>query len=850
VQNTLFDIQTTLQARWLQRRRPEALVERLLLDSRQTGAPVGTLFFALPGKRHDGHHYIQDLYNAGVRHFVVSREIPKENLPDADILLVDNTLDALQQLAAHRRSQFEIPVVGITGSNGKTVVKEWLYQLLAPDFNIVRSPKSYNSQTGVPLSVWQMQAQHTLALFEAGISRPGEMRRLEKIIQPTIGIFTNIGPAHREGFASKKDKVWEKMELFKNVDLLVYCRDHTTIDEAVEGGGEKVEKGGFPPLKDAKKIFCWSKEGKKADLQITDIQTNNGQTHITGVFHSEPPPALHLQPSNRNPPASTTLTIPFTDDAAIENAIHCWAFMYCLGAPQAQTAERMSQLEPVAMRLELKAGINRCTLINDAYNNDHSSLRIALQFARQQTRSGALTLILSDILQSGQAAAEVYRKVAGTVAENGVRRIIGIGSEIPALANFLPADFDLHFFPTTEVFLDHFPNLGFQDETILLKGARPFEFERIAARLEQKAHKTQLEVNLSALIHNLNVYSRLLQPGVRMMAMVKAAAYGSGPAEVAKLLEFHKVDYLGVAYADEGIELRKAGIRLPILVLNPEPAGFDALLRYQLEPEVYSIRLLDDLIRFAGQDQSLNIHLKLDTGMHRLGFEREDLSSVLEKLASNARLRVKTVFTHLAASDTPGHDAFTRHQAAVFSALYEALAAGLGYRPLRHIVNTGGIARFPEYHFEMVRLGIGLYGIDSSGLQDQLRVVNTLKATVSQIKNIEAGETVGYNRNGPVDRPLRIATISLGYADGLHRSAGNGRYSVLLRGKPAPTIGNVCMDMTMIDLSGIPDAREGDEVIVFGEHKSVQELAICMQTIPYEVFTGISERVKRVYVQE
>ncbi|MBX2890747.1 MAG: bifunctional UDP-N-acetylmuramoyl-tripeptide:D-alanyl-D-alanine ligase/alanine racemase [Saprospiraceae bacterium] len=828
----IADIQKILGAKWVQQTDASAHVEFLLLDSRHIAAPAVSLFFALPGKRHDGHRYLVDLHKAGVRHFVVSEQIEPAALPEANILQVPDTLTALQAVAAHHRSRFHVPVVGITGSNGKTVVKEWLEQLLSPDYNIVRSPKSYNSQVGVPLSVWQMQPEHTLAIFEAGISQPGEMERLARIIRPTIGIFTNIGTAHREGFSSKSQKVWEKMRLFENVETLIYCCDYSEIEDAVRSELGALDKSS------KKRVFCWSKEGKDADMQITGIEMMaNGFTRITGAFVS----SAHL----------ATIEIPFTDAASIENAIHCWVLMYLLDIAQDEIVVRMFRLEPVEMRLELKTGINRCVLVNDFYNNDLNSLRIALQFAAQQARTGRFTVVLSDILQSGEPTDRLYAKVAAAMLEKNVTRLIGIGQEVAAIRDSLPPGFEAIFFQSTDVFLQKIQNVEFENELVLLKGARVYAFERIARRLEQKAHKTVLEVNLSALIYNLNIYSQLLRPGTKMLAMVKASGYGSGSAEVAKLLEFHKVDYLGVAYTDEGVELRQAGVRLPILVLNPDAASFDAIYRYGLEPEVYGLRLLDELARFAGKVKRLAIHLKLDTGMHRLGFEPKDVAEMVSILQQHENLEVRSVFSHLSASDAPQHDSFTHQQAARFAEMFEKIKSGLGYAPLRHLVNTGGIARFPAYHFDMVRLGIGLYGIDASGLQERLRVVNTLKATVSQIKEVPPGDTVGYNRNsGPLDRARRIATISIGYADGLLRLAGGGRYSVSLRGQLAPTIGNVCMDMTMVDVTHIPAAKEGDEVIVFGENPSVQALATCLQTIPYEVFTNISERVKRVYWQE
>lgn len=815
------DIQSILKAQWLQKSSTDPKVEHLLFDSRLVAAPASALFFALPGKHRHGVQFIPELYAQGVRQFVVSREIDLQNLPEATILRVPDTLDALQALAAHHRAQFSIPVIGITGSNGKTVVKEWLNQLLAPDFNVVRSPKSYNSQIGVPLSVWQMQERHTLAIIEAGISQTGEMARLEKIIRPSIGIFTNLGPAHEEGFVSDEAKWREKMQLFAHSESLI-C----SVNQA--------------PQAPHPTLFCWSRNGESADLQVVEIEKlPSGSTRIRAQ-RSDMPTGQSIQ-----------VLIPFSDEASIENALHCWATLILLQIPQAEIEYRMLRLEPVEMRLEVKAAIQGCTIINDAYSNDLASLRLALQFARQQAGLGKLTLILSDILQSGQSSDQRWKAVADIMTVQSVERIMGIGTDIQALQSHLSPQVEGVFFADTESFLAHFSSLEFRDETILIKGARAFAFERIARRLEQKAHKTVLEVNLSALTHNLKIYQRMLQPGTKMMVMVKAEGYGAGSAQVAKLLEYHPVNYLGVAYADEGIALRKAGVNLPILVLNPENASLDAMGRYRLEPEVYSLKILDEIIAYSQAKNILSIHLKLDTGMHRLGFDLAEMPVLAEKLRQNPTLRVATVFSHLAASDGPTHDAFTRQQAQSFSDMYTQIVAALGYAPLRHICNTGGIERWPEYHFDMVRLGIGLYGVGGKTVQNRLQTVNFLKATISQIKHVAAGETVGYSRNsGLLDTPKRIATISIGYADGLLRLAGGGRYSVLIRQTLAPTLGNVCMDMTMIDVSHIPEAAVGDEVVIFGDNPPVQALADCLQTIPYEVFTNISERVKRVYWQE
>ncbi|MBI5916683.1 MAG: bifunctional UDP-N-acetylmuramoyl-tripeptide:D-alanyl-D-alanine ligase/alanine racemase [Bacteroidetes bacterium] len=824
----------------------EAVIEHLLLDSRQVIFPASTLFIALQGRRHDGHEFLRELYDSGVRNFIVSKP-PKNNqqptansqqpFPSANFILVKNAHAAFHQLAAWHRHQFGLPVVGITGSNGKTIVKEWLFQLLHEDYHIVRSPKSFNSQTGVPLSVLQITPEHTLGIFEAGISKPDEMGKLAPILDPDIGIFTNIGEAHSEGFPDIETKLREKLILFKNAKTVIYCVDNQLIDD------EMKKLTGIT-------FFTWSATGKEAGLQIESIRQHSNGTTLTS------------RPSSLVPHPSS-LEIPFTDAASVENAIHCWALMLHLGYADQTIADRMARLEPVAMRLELKEGQNGCTVINDSYNSDLTSLTIALNFLEQHGKSLRRTLILSDILQSGQPQAQLYGTVARLLLEKRLDRLIGIGRQVAFLKKLLPDGFDARFYAGTAAFLEDFPQLVFRDEIILLKGARHFEFERIANQLVTKFHKTVLEVNLSALLNNLRVYQSRLLPGTKMMVMVKAGAYGSGSVEVAKLLEFQHVDYLGVAYADEGVALRKAGIQLPILVMNPEEATFEALVRYRLEPEIYSRSLLENFTKFlenhfaqktADSDSvtSLNqpIHLKLDTGMHRLGFEEKDLDSVIEMVARSP-VTVQTIFTHLAASEAPAHDGFTHEQAARFEKMYEKLAVGLGYRPMRHILNSGGIVRFPQHQMEMVRLGIGLYGIDSSGLlQDRLQTVNTLKATISQVKTLEPGETVGYGRMGKAQRPMRIATLSLGYADGLLRRAGNGQYSVLINGKKAPLVGNVCMDMTMADVTGISDAAEGDAVIIFGKELPVQELAASLGTIPYEIFTTISERVKRVYVQE
>ncbi len=826
----MYSIQKIVEAlewKFLNETSLESTIQHLLLDSRQVTFPDTALFFALKGKRHDGHDFIENVYAKGVRNFVISRKIEWAPFPDANFILVHNVVAALQKLAAYHRHQFNLRTIGITGSNGKTIVKEWLFQLLQSDFNIVRSPKSYNSQIGVPLSVWQIQKHHDLGIFEAGISERGEMEKSSPVLNCEIGIFTNIGPAHDEGFSSTNAKIEEKLKLFEKAKTIVYCKNYRKVDEAIQG------------LKN-KNLFCWAFEEKSISndvaLLITKTEKLNGSTTINGTFSQE---QLKIQ-------------IPFTDSASIENAIHCWATLLFLGYENAIIQNRMTALEPIAMRLELKEGINNCIVINDSYNSDLASLSIALNFLNQQGKNPKRTLFLSDILQTGQEPKQLYYLVAQLLSEKGIDKVIGIGNEVAILESNLPERIQSSFFENTQSFLHNFEPVAFQNETILLKGARKFGFERIARRLTKRTHQTTLEVNLGALIHNLSVYKSFLKPETKIMAMVKASAYGSGSVEVAKLLEFHNVDYLGVAYADEGVELRKAGVQLPIMVMNPEAATFETLTRFDLEPEIYSLGLLRQFSDYVDTENAkVKIHLKVDTGMHRLGFESDELSEVSAILKLTPGLKVASIISHLAGSEDQQHDDFTKLQVSRFEKNYQSLIEKLDYQPLKHILNSTGIVRFPQYQMDMVRLGIGLYGIDSSvTIQEALQVVTTFKATISQIKSLDAKETVGYGRSGKIDEQKRIATISVGYADGLLRAAGNGNFRVLIHNQPAPIIGNVCMDMSMVDVSDIPQAKEGDEVIVFGKTPTVSDLADCLDTIPYEIFTNISKRVKRVYFQE
>ena len=810
----------------------DVAIEHILLDSRKLLFPATSVFFALEGPRRKGSLFIPELYHKGVRCFVVDEiftEADVLDFPDADFLQVPDVLQALQLLTSFHRQQFNLPVIGITGSNGKTMVKEWLYQLLQNDFNIVRSPKSYNSQIGVPLSVWQINAEHTLGIFEAGISQPDEMQKLAKIIAPTIGVITGIGEAHGEGFLNIRQKINEKLKLFVKSELLIYCADDPDINEAVNTFKNNVRAG------DEFELFSWSKK-ETATLQIISIETGTAQTTINAQWKDAP----------------VNFSIPFTDEASIENAITCCCVLLHLGTGIETIAERMLQLRAVEMRLELKQGINNCSVINDSYSADINSLTIALDFLQQQQQHAKRTLILSDILQSGKSSGELYTGVAAILEQKNINRFIGIGPEITKQKNAFQNIAETAFFSSSADFKQQFHSQHFHNETILLKGARFFEFEQISHLLEQKIHQTVLEINLNAVTHNLNTYQRLLNPNVKLMAMVKAFSYGSGSFEIANLLQFHKVDYLAVAYADEGVELRKAGITLPIMVMNAEEITFDVLVQYNLEPELFSFDILTNFENYLKQSGINNypVHIKLDTGMRRLGFEQKDIEELCSRLQSTAVFKIQSVFSHLAASDSSKHDPFTEMQATAFLEGCEKIQSITGYTFLRHIANTSAIHRHKNLQLDMVRLGIGLYGVDADpAIQQQLKNVTTLKTTISQIKKIKKGESVGYSRKGMTAKNSVIATVRIGYADGYPRLLSNGTGKMLVNGKPAPVIGNVCMDMTMLDITGI-DANEGDEVIVFGENLPVNELAVLAQSIPYEILTGISQRVKRVYYEE
>lgn len=812
----------------------------LLTDSRRLSFPEQTLFFALKTKSNDGHRYLADLYNLRVRHFVVSQlpEHAAERYPEAHFYCVNNPLETLQELAQRHRQRFDLPVVGITGSNGKTVTKEFLFQLLHDDYHIVRSPRSYNSQLGVPLSVWQIQAEHELALLEAGISQPDEMQRLQSIINPTYGILTGIGTAHQENFQSLRQKLQEKLRLFQNCRALILQADEPWILETLAEAG----LSGI--------LYPWSRTQRQAPVFVT-WETQEQQTHLHLVIEQG---------------EAVDLAIPFTDTASIEDCLHaltwivCWKNQEKPGSAATylrSLAEKSQRLEPVAMRLEVKQGRNNCLLINDSYNSDLQSLSIALEFQQSRKKAKALrsTLILSDILQSGMPKDVLYQQVADLIQRKGIETIIGIGPDISQFAHLFSTE--IHCFPTTEAFLASDRIQACKDELILIKGSRRFQFESITERLEKKVHETILEVNLNALIHNYNHYRSKLRPETKLIGMVKAFGYGAGSYELAKTLQEHHCDYLAVAVADEGVELRKEGITLPILVMNPEFSSFQVLLEYQLEPEIYSFRLLRAFAQ-AAQEKGMHhvpIHLKFDTGMHRLGFQPDDITELLTTLKGTSNtvsheplLRVSSVFSHLAGSDSTEFDDYTQQQIDHFQAIAQELENGLGHTITKHILNSGGIERWNHYQLDAVRLGIGLYGVSASG-QPGLKNVSTLKTTILQIQHLPCGETVGYSRRTRLERDSRIAIIPIGYADGLDRHLSNGTGWVRINGQDCPIVGNICMDTCMVDVTDVP-AREGDTVILFGDELPVQALADRLGTIPYEILTSVSPRVKRIYYQE
>ncbi|MGI6242565.1 MAG: bifunctional UDP-N-acetylmuramoyl-tripeptide:D-alanyl-D-alanine ligase/alanine racemase [Prevotella sp.] len=805
----------------------EAHIGFLLTDSRSLCFLEETLFFALKSNRNDGHNYIPDLYRRGVKNFVVT-DVPqdyKTNYADANFLKVVDTLEALQRLAERHRDEFDIPIVGITGSNGKTMVKEWLSQLMSPDMYVTRSPRSYNSQIGVPLSVWLMNEQTKLGIFEAGISQKGEMAALRDIIQPTIAVLTNLGAAHQENFDSMEDKCREKVILFHDAKTVVYNADDEIVSKAVSELNYQGEK------------LYWSMHDRKAPMYIKSVEKKTTATTVTYIYKGG---------------EERWYSIPFIDDASITNSIVCAAVALHLGLSADVLDERMLQLEPVAMRLEVKEGRHGCTLINDSYNSDINSLAIALDFMnrRPDHKGRRRTLILSDIFQSGMEPAQLYRNVDELAAKRGVEKLIGIGPAISSHADGFHTK-ETYCFTTVDGFIHSKVFRELHDEVILLKGARRFGFDQITELLVQKVHETVLEVNLNALVANLNYYRSFLKPETKLVCMIKADAYGAGSVEIAKTLQEHRVDYLAVAVADEGAMLRGNGITSSIMIMNPELSAFKTMFDYDLEPEVYSFRLLDALIKAAEKEgiTGYPVHIKLDTGMHRLGFDPEkDMDRLIDRLKHQDAVIPRSVFSHFVGADSDEFDSFSALQFERFEKGSRRLQDAFEHKILRHIDNSAGIEHFPERQMDMCRLGLGLYGVNSRN-NEIINNVSTLKSTILQLRHVPANETVGYSRKGVLTRDSVIAAIPIGYADGLDRHLGNRKGYCLVNGQKAEYVGNICMDVALVDVTDI-DCQEGDTVEIFGDHLPVTVLSDILDTIPYEVLTGVSHRVKRIYFQD
>lgn len=806
----------------------QPIVSLLLTDSRSLTFAEQTLFFALITDKGDGHNYIYNLYQEGVRAFVISQKnsLLSKSCTEAWFLQVDDTLQALQRLAIFHRSQFSLPIVGITGSNGKTIVKEWLYQLLHDKYQVVRSPRSFNSQIGVPLSVWQLQNDSSLALFEAGISHPGEMFALQQIISPTIGILTNIGTAHQENFSDRMQKLTEKLQLFKNCNIIIYNADIPEISDALEIVGIGARS------------MSWTLKHRDAQIVVLSLERSHDKTSVRYLF-------LGME---------GCFTISMTDNASIENAMNCLALLLYLGFSREEIELRFSSLSSLAMRLEVVEGKRGCLLINDYYNSDLTSLEIALEFQKRRSSTWQKrSLILSEIQETGLSEYSLCSYIANLCKLHKLFRFVGIGSCF--LSNqglFEEVATHVSFYSTTSDFLKSDELACMNDELLLLKGARHYTFESISEQLQLRRHETILQVDLDAIVHNLNRYRSHLNPTTKIVCMVKAFGYGNGSYELAKTLQDSHVDYLAVALADEGVELRNHGIHIPIMVMNPEVSSFRTIIDNRLEPEIYSFRLLKSFISEVEKMGEIHypIHIKIDSGMHRLGFLPNEIDELLSCLSTQSVLKVHSVFSHFSGADAMEFDSFTLEQVRRFSFCADKLAAAFPHKILRHILNSAGIERFPQFQFDMCRLGIGLYGIEASNNKMGLRNVSTLKSSILQIKEITKEETVGYSRKGKLFRDSRIAMIPIGYADGYDRRLGNGNANMLVCGKRCPTIGNICMDVTFLDITNCPEAQEGDEVIVFGSDLSIVELADILKTIPYEVMSSISTRVKRLYYKE
>lgn len=802
---------------------PNAVISRLSMDSRKIESPNETLFFALSGSMLDGYEFIQDAMDKGIKNIVAEKSSRLVG-SQVNLFIVPDSLAALQKLASYRRNTFKnIEVVGITGSNGKTTIKEWLSQMIN-DRQIVKNPKSYNSQTGVPLSVWQIKEGDQLAIFEAGISQPNEMEKLANIIQPTIGLFTMIGDAHAAGFSNLGEKLNEKLNLFNSAETIIFEEDDLIVSMAIR---ERFNN---------KRLLSWGKSAESTLYRIIDIQRSNYQTLVRIRYNAQ----------------EFSVVIPFSDSASMENVLHCTALMLHLGISIQDIAESVLKLQNIPMRLEMKNGMHHSILINDTYNADLQSFKIALEFLSQQAGAREKMLVLSDFMQTGLDPNNLNHQLANLIHAHQIVHVVGVGKQVKSLENFLDPFILFSYYENTEDIIKKLSTQEIENKAILVKGARAFHLEKLIHALSDKAHSATLETDMQAIEHNMKVFTNQLKRNTQIIAVIKASAYGSGSEELARFLEFKKVGYLAVAFIDEGIQLRRAGVLLPIIILNPDRNGVPDMIKYDLEPEVYSIDQLVEIMSIVALDEnkSFNVHIKLDTGMHRLGLSKEDISELTDLLVPNKYIHVRSIFSHLSSSEDPGDDAYTHAQVNALNESYDRIAAKIGYKPAKHILNSAGIIRFPQYHFDLVRLGLGLYGIDSTGtIVNQLEKVHTLKATVVQIKNISASEYVGYNRMWVAADDGRIAIINIGYADGLMRLAGNSKYTVNIRGQEYPIVGNVCMDLTIVDIGQSIDIVVGDEVIIFGKTKPVEQLAEVCQTIPYEILSRISGRVRRLYVQ-
>ena len=807
----------------------DAIVSQLLTDSRSLTVPEETIFFALRTEGGDGHNFIPDLFGKGVRNFVVASDYyPQPECAAANYIAVESPLDALQALATfHRRRFRELPVIGITGSRGKTAVKEWLYQLLKDDYRIVRSPRSYNSQIGVPLSLWDIDNNTDLAIIEAGISQVGEMDNLQAMIRPTIGIITNLGSEHNDGFSSMEQKAQEKAKILFNCECIIFCADDPLVTHTI---APLVES-------DVAITMSWSRNHCDAPLQVDGTDRTERSTTLNYTYDDIP----------------GSVTIPFTADRDLNNAITCLAVLLHVGLDRDVIAERMATLTPVGTRLNVIEGVNNCTVIVDSYTSDYNSLTPALNFMTRRAGNRPCTVILSDLGTESYSGDELYIRVSELLKTKRVNRLVGIGKEMCRYRQYFEGLPLARFYNDTQEFVSDVAKGDFEDETVLIKGDPSFGFSQIIDLLEAKQHITVMEVDLNALAHNFKFFKSLIKPETKTVGMVKASGYGAGSYEIAKTLQDCGCDYLAVAVHDEGVDLRKASITMPIIVLNPNGVNYKAMFQYRLEPELYNMDMGRELIK-EGKKYGVKdfpVHIKIDSGMHRLGFTREQLPELIAMLKEQDVIKPASMFTHLAVADEPAQDEYTQAQFDYYDVCSKELQQAFDHHIMRHVLNTSGIVRFPERQYDMVRIGIGLYGIRTlfDGSEDTLKPVSALRSIIISIKEWPAGTTVGYGRHGVLQRDSRIATVNIGYADGFDRHFGNGRVSMWIGGKLCPTVGNVCMDAVMIDVTDVP-CKVGDTVEIFGEHVPVEQLSEARGTIPYEILTSVSPRVKRVYYRE